>query len=68
VFQAGRGSAHAFVNWQTKQQLDVEYVLNARATILDRNTVRATDRTFTARKLVSGGVPSRCGAHSAPWC
>jgi hypothetical protein len=56
-----RGSAHAFVNWQTKQQLDVEYALNARATILDRNTVRAAGRTFTARKLVSreGAQPLR---------
>ena len=32
LFLAGRGSAHAFMNWQTKEQLDVEFVLNARAT------------------------------------
>jgi pyruvate/2-oxoglutarate dehydrogenase complex dihydrolipoamide dehydrogenase (E3) component len=41
LFLAGRGSAHAFMNWQTKEQLDVEYVLNARATVVDRTTVRA---------------------------
>ncbi len=52
LFQAGRGTAHAFMNWQTKEQLEVEYVLNARATILDRNTVTAAGRTFTARNLV----------------
>jgi pyruvate/2-oxoglutarate dehydrogenase complex dihydrolipoamide dehydrogenase (E3) component len=54
LFLAGRGSAHAFMNWQTKEQLDVEYVLNARATIVDRNTVTAGGRTFHARNLVLG--------------
>jgi len=54
LFLAGRGSAHAFMNWQTKEQLDVEYVLNARATIVDRSTVTAAGRTFRARNLVLG--------------
>jgi pyruvate/2-oxoglutarate dehydrogenase complex dihydrolipoamide dehydrogenase (E3) component len=54
LFLAGRGSAHAFMNWQTKEQLDVEYVLNARATVVDRTTVRAAGRTFTTRNLVLG--------------
>lgn len=54
LFLAGRGSAHAFMNWQTKEQLDVEYVLNARATIVDKNTVTAGGRTFRARNLVLG--------------
>lgn len=52
VFRAGRSSAHAFMNWQTKEQLEVEYVLNARATIVDRTTVEAAGRRFTARNLV----------------
>ena len=54
LFLAGRGSAHAFMNWQTKEQLDVEYVLNARAAIIDKNTVTAAGRTFKARNLVLG--------------
>ena len=54
LFQAGRGSAHAFMNWQTKEQLDVEYILNARATIGDGNTVIAAGRTFRAKNLVLG--------------
>ncbi|MFC4941911.1 FAD-dependent oxidoreductase [Pseudonocardia sp. GCM10023141] len=54
LFLAGRGSAHAFMNWQTKEQLDVEYILNARATIIDKNTVTAAGRTFRARNLVLG--------------
>jgi dihydrolipoamide dehydrogenase len=52
LFLAGRGSAHAFMNWQTKEQLDVEYVLNARATVVDKSTVQAAGRTFTTRNLV----------------
>jgi dihydrolipoamide dehydrogenase len=52
LFLAGRSSAHAFMNWQTKEQLDVEYILNARATIIDKNTVEAAGRIFRARNLV----------------
>ncbi|WP_300007035.1 FAD-dependent oxidoreductase [Pseudonocardia sp.] len=54
LFLAGRGSAHAFMNWQTKEQLEVEYVLNARATIIDKNTVQAAGKTFKAKNLVLG--------------
>jgi pyruvate/2-oxoglutarate dehydrogenase complex dihydrolipoamide dehydrogenase (E3) component len=54
LFLAGRGSAHAFMNWQTKEQLEVEYILNARATIVDRNTVTAAGKTWKARNLVLG--------------
>ena len=42
------------MNWQTKEQLDVEYVLNARATIVDPNTVTAAGRTFHTDNLVLG--------------
>ena len=52
LFLAGRASAHAFMNWQTKEQLDVEYVLNARARIIDMNTVEAAGQTFHANNLV----------------
>ncbi|MGH3825144.1 MAG: FAD-dependent oxidoreductase [Pseudonocardiaceae bacterium] len=54
LFVAGRGSAHAFMNWQTKEQLEVEYVLNAGARIVDRNTVTAGGRTFQGHNLVLG--------------
>jgi pyruvate/2-oxoglutarate dehydrogenase complex dihydrolipoamide dehydrogenase (E3) component len=54
LFLAGRASAHAFMNWQTKEQLDVEYVLNAQATITGRHTVTAAGRTFHADNLVLG--------------
>jgi pyruvate/2-oxoglutarate dehydrogenase complex dihydrolipoamide dehydrogenase (E3) component len=54
LFLKGRGSAHAFMNWQTKEQLDVEYVLNARATIVDANTVTAAGAVFRTKNLVLG--------------
>jgi pyruvate/2-oxoglutarate dehydrogenase complex dihydrolipoamide dehydrogenase (E3) component len=54
LFLRGRGSAHAFMNWQTKEQLDVEYVLNARAEVLDAHTVTSAGRTFRTRNLVLG--------------
>jgi 2-oxopropyl-CoM reductase (carboxylating) len=54
LFLNGRASAHAFMNWQTKEQLDVEYVLNARATIVDAETVTVAGRTFRADNLVLG--------------
>jgi dihydrolipoamide dehydrogenase len=54
LFLAGRGTAHAFMNWQTKEQLDVEFVLNAHATIVDPTTVTAAGRTFRAKNLVLG--------------
>ncbi|MHB1876930.1 MAG: hypothetical protein ACYCPF_18985, partial [Streptosporangiaceae bacterium] len=32
LFRAGRGYPHAIMNWQSKEQLDMEFILNARAT------------------------------------
>jgi pyruvate/2-oxoglutarate dehydrogenase complex dihydrolipoamide dehydrogenase (E3) component len=52
LFRASRGSAHAVMNFQSKEQLDMEYVLNAPATILDNHTVEVAGRTFRARNLV----------------
>ncbi|HWC27979.1 MAG TPA: FAD-dependent oxidoreductase, partial [Solirubrobacteraceae bacterium] len=61
LFRAGRSTAHAFMNWQTQVQLEVEFVLNAEAEILDANTVAAAGRTFEARNLVIG-----LGAYQKP--
>ena len=54
LFRAGRSSAHAFMNWQTKEQLEVEYILNASARALDPHTVEAAGRTFATRNIVIG--------------
>lgn len=52
LFRRGRVSAHAFMNWQTKTQLEVEYVLNTSAHPVDANTVEAAGRTFHTRNIV----------------
>ena len=54
TFRAGRTTAHSFMNWQSKEQLAIDYVLNAEAEILGPTEVRAAGRTFTARNLVLG--------------
>jgi dihydrolipoamide dehydrogenase len=54
LFKKGRSSAHAFMNWQTKEQLEVEYVLNATARVIDARTVEAAGRRFEARNLILG--------------
>jgi 2-oxopropyl-CoM reductase (carboxylating) len=59
LFRSGRNAAHAFMNWQSKQQLGMEYVLNAPATVLDANTVEAAGGRFHGRNLVLG-----TGAHT----
>lgn len=52
LFRAGRGYPHAIMNWQSKEQLDMEFILNARATIIDAHTVEVAGQRFTAQNLV----------------
>jgi dihydrolipoamide dehydrogenase len=52
LFRAGRNSAHAFMNWQSKEQLGMEYILNADATVIDERTVEVAGERFEARNLV----------------
>jgi pyruvate/2-oxoglutarate dehydrogenase complex dihydrolipoamide dehydrogenase (E3) component len=40
------------MNYQSKEQLDIEFVLNAPARIIDPHTVEVAGRQFTARALV----------------
>jgi pyruvate/2-oxoglutarate dehydrogenase complex dihydrolipoamide dehydrogenase (E3) component len=54
VFRKGRVGPHAIMNYQSKEQLDLEYVLNAQGTILDRHTVEVAGRRFRAKNLVLG--------------
>jgi dihydrolipoamide dehydrogenase len=54
LFRAGRNTAHAFMNWQSKEQLGMEYVLNAPAVVVDAHTVEVAGERFTARTLVLG--------------
>jgi pyruvate/2-oxoglutarate dehydrogenase complex dihydrolipoamide dehydrogenase (E3) component len=52
MFRRGRTGPHAVMNWQSKEQLNIEFVLNARAEILDAHTVRVAGREFRGRNLV----------------
>ncbi|MDQ1600436.1 MAG: hypothetical protein QOD68_1910, partial [Actinomycetota bacterium] len=54
LFRSGRNSAHAFMNWQSKEQLGMEYILNASATVIDSHTVEVAGERFRARNLVLG--------------
>lgn len=54
VFRRGRVAPHAMMNFQSKEQLDLEYVLNAAGTIIDAHTVEVAGRRFRAKNLVLG--------------
>jgi len=54
VFLAGRGTAHAFMNWQSKEQLDMEYILNASAFVVDEHTVEVGGERFQAKNIILG--------------
>jgi len=52
LFRSQRSGPHAHMNWQSAGQLDIEFVVNAEATVVDASTVHAAGRTFTAGALV----------------
>ena len=52
LFKAGRMYPHAIMNWQSKEQLDMEFILNTPATIIDSRTVEVEGQRFSARNLV----------------
>jgi pyruvate/2-oxoglutarate dehydrogenase complex dihydrolipoamide dehydrogenase (E3) component len=52
LFRSQRSGPHAHMNWQSTEQLDLEYVLNAPAQVTDARTVQAAGRAFTADALV----------------
>jgi 2-oxopropyl-CoM reductase (carboxylating) len=54
LFRRGRTGPHAVMNYQSKEQLDIEFVLNAPARILDARTVEVAGEIFKARTLVLG--------------
>lgn len=52
LFRRGRTGPHAVMNYQSKEQLDLEFVLNAQARILDARTIEVAGETYRARALV----------------
>jgi pyruvate/2-oxoglutarate dehydrogenase complex dihydrolipoamide dehydrogenase (E3) component len=51
-FLKSRGSAHGIMNFQSKEQLNMEYILNAEAKVIDKHTVEAAGMTFKCKNLV----------------
>lgn len=51
-FRRGRVGPHAVMNYQSKEQLGLEFVLNAQPAIIDVHTVQVGDRQFHAKNLV----------------
>ena len=52
LFRRGRTGPHAVMNYQSKEQLDIEFVLNAPARILDARTIEVAGEIIRARALV----------------
>lgn len=60
LFRRGRVGPHAIMNYQSKEQLDLEYVVNAAGRVIDAHTVEVARRRFRAKNLILG-----TGARSA---
>lgn len=54
MFRKGRIGPHAIMNFQSKEQLDLEFILNAEAAILDEHSVEVAGETYHAENLVIG--------------
>ena len=52
LFRAQRSGPHAHMNWQSAEQLGIEFVVNTEAEVLDARTVRAGGHTYSADALV----------------
>lgn len=52
LFKRGRTGPHAIMNYQSKEQLDLEYVLNAKGKIIDAHTVEVAGRRFKAKNII----------------
>ena len=59
-FLENRDNAHAIMNFQSKEQLDLEFILDAYATVIDNHTVEVAGQRYTAKNLVlcTGARPS----------
>ena len=52
LFRHGRTGPHAVMNYQSKEQLGLEFVLNSEPAIIDSHTIQVGDREFHAKNLV----------------
>ena len=62
LFRRGRTGPHAVMNYQSKEQLDIEFVLNAPVRIVDANTVEAAGEIVSRSRAGAGAwAPSQYG-------
>jgi pyruvate/2-oxoglutarate dehydrogenase complex dihydrolipoamide dehydrogenase (E3) component len=61
MFRRGRTGPHALMNYQSKEQLDLEFVLGSPARIVDAHAVSVAGTTYRAKNLVLA-----TGAHPKP--
>lgn len=52
LFRIGRVGPHAVMNYQSKEQLGLEFVLNAEATIIDAHIVKAGGALYRTKNLI----------------
>ncbi|MFZ4704129.1 MAG: FAD-dependent oxidoreductase, partial [Candidatus Methylumidiphilus sp.] len=52
MFRLGRIGPHAFMNFQSKEQLDLEFVLGAPGRLVDAHTIAVAGQNFHAKNLV----------------
>lgn len=52
MFRQGRTGPHAFMNFQSKEQLNLEFILGSPGRIVDAQTVEVTGQTYQAKNLV----------------
>lgn len=50
----GRDHAYDIMYYQSKSQLDLEFILNRKAEIIDKNTVNVDGKTFKTKSLIVG--------------
>ncbi len=54
LFRAGRNGPHGIMNFQSKEQLNLEFILNAPAKLIDNHTVEVAGQQFTAKNIIYG--------------
>jgi pyruvate/2-oxoglutarate dehydrogenase complex dihydrolipoamide dehydrogenase (E3) component len=52
MFMKGRNMGHSIMNFQSKEQLGIEYILDAWATVIDKNTVEIAGHHYKTHNLV----------------
>ncbi len=54
LFRRGRNGPHGIMNFQSKEQLRLEFILNTPARLIDNHTVEAAGQRFKAKNIIYG--------------